>query len=100
MAVSKFGRRRARIEALETRQLLAGDVMVGVVGGNLVVQGDELGNQVAITAGAEPGSYVVRGLDGTNIVQASGEAGEGPAVHEVVVTGVTRGARIGRKSRR
>jgi len=95
MSAKRFGGRRARFEALESKQLLAGDVFVSVVGGNLVVAGDEAGNQVAITSGAEPGEYVIRGLDGTNIVQSTDPAVVTPPVSEVVVTGVTRGARIG-----
>lgn len=85
--------RCARFESLEQRQLLAGDVMVGVVGGNLMIQGDELDNQIAVTAGTEPGTYVVKGLDGTNVVLTDGQNPE-PAQSEVVVTGVYRGARI------
>jgi hypothetical protein len=95
MSVRRFCGRRARIEALEPRQLLAGDVSVSVVEGNLIVEGDELENQVAITAGPEPGAYIVRGLDGTNIVQSPAPAEGMPPVSEVVVTGVTGGARIG-----
>lgn len=95
MSVRRFGGRHARLEALESRQLLAGDVLVSVVNGNLVVEGDELGNQVAITAGPEPGAYIVRGLDGTNIVQSPAPAEGTPTVNEVIVTGVTDGARIG-----
>ncbi len=35
-------RGRGRFESLEQRDLLAGDVLVNVVGGNLMVQGDAL----------------------------------------------------------
>jgi hypothetical protein len=63
--------------------LLAGDVTLNVVHGNLILQGDELDNKVLITAAEEPGSYVVSGLDGTNLVQ-EGE----PASTEFIVTGV------------
>jgi hypothetical protein len=77
---------------------LAGDVLVSVVAGNLIVQGDDLDNQIAITAGEQPGSYVVAGLGGTLVHLADGTAG-GPANAEapdvaVVVEGVQRGARI------
>ena len=93
MSAKRFRARRARLEWLEPRQMLAGDVFVSVVDGNLVVEGDAQNNQVAITAGAEPGSLVIRGLDGTNIVRAAAETS--PPTSEVVVTGVTGGARIG-----
>jgi hypothetical protein len=75
--------RRGRFESLEQRQLLAGDVVLNVVDGNLMVQGDDLDNKIMITAGAEPGAFVVTGLDGTNILQDS----EPPAA-AVTVTGV------------
>jgi hypothetical protein len=56
---------RLSFEHLEPKQMLAGDVTVSVVEGNLIIQGDELGNQIAITAGEQPGQYVVQGLEGT-----------------------------------
>jgi hypothetical protein len=68
---------------LEQRQLLAGDVAVSVVDGQLMVQGDDLDNKIMITAGAEAGSLVITGLDGTNLIQN----GDPPAA-EVTVTGV------------
>lgn len=92
MSARKFRARGTRIERLEARQMMAGDVLVNVVEGNLIVEGDAQGNQVAITAGPEPGSYLVRGLDGTNIVRPAADVAS-PAI-EVVVKGVTGGARI------
>lgn len=92
MCAKKSRARGTRIERLEARQLMAGDVFVNVVEGNLIVEGDAQGNQVAITAGPEPGSYLIRGLDGTNIVRPAAEVST-PA-NEVVVKGVTGGARI------
>jgi hypothetical protein len=85
----KFGR-AARFESLEERQLLAGDVLVNVMRGNLVIQGDAADNEIAITAGAEPGSFVVTGLNGTTVHQN----GQSPA-SEVTVTGVRSDVRIG-----
>ncbi len=89
--MSRFttAQRRVRFESLEQRQLLAGDVVVGVVQGDLVVQGDELDNHIAITAGAEAGSFVVTGLDGTT-VHLEGQAAAG----EVTVAGVNDDLRI------
>ncbi len=95
MSMRRIVGRFARIEALESKQLLAGDVLVSVVGGNLVVQGDDLGNQIAITAGPEPGAYIVRGFDGTNVMQSPTPVESASPTSEVIVTGVTGGARIG-----
>jgi hypothetical protein len=81
--------RCARFESLEQRQLLAGDVLVNVVEGRLIIEGDELSNSVAIAAGAEAGSFVVTGLESTTVH----EEGETPT-SQVVVTGVDRGAQI------
>jgi hypothetical protein len=85
--------RCARFESLESKQLLAGDVLVSVVDGNLMIHGDELDNQIAVTSGAEPGAFVVTGLHGTNVVLGNGIAVQPPQT-EVVVTGVYRGARM------
>jgi hypothetical protein len=76
--------RRGRFEALEQRQLLAGDVVVNVVEGNLLIRGDELDNKIMITAGADPGAFVVTGLDGTTVH----EQGQPPGTDPVSVTGV------------
>lgn len=92
MSAKKFRARGTRIERLEARQMMAGDVFVNVVEGNLIVEGDAQGNQVAITSGPEPGSYLVRGLDGTNIVRPAAEVAT--PMNDVVVKGVTGGARI------
>ena len=35
-------------EQLEPRNMLAGDVMVEVVGGNLIIEGDEFDNEIRI----------------------------------------------------
>ncbi|HEX2475063.1 MAG TPA: hypothetical protein VHK01_09970 [Lacipirellulaceae bacterium] len=82
-------RRSARFEWLEQRQLLAGDVLVNVVRGDLVIRGDAEGNEIAVTAGDEPGTYVVTGLNGTTVHQE----GQTPA-SEVRVTGVRNDVRI------
>ena len=80
---------RRRFESLEQRHLLAGDVVVGVVQGHLSVEGDDLDNHIVITAGAEAGTYVITGLDGTT-VHLEGQA---PAA-EVTVTDVDDDVRI------
>jgi hypothetical protein len=71
------------LEVLEPRRLLAGDAMVSVRDGNLVIQGDFLDNQIAITAGPTVGGYQVSGLNGTNVHFESEPPGEA-----VRVTGV------------
>jgi hypothetical protein len=86
--VIKCGR-PARFKSLEQRQLLAGDVLVNVVRGDLLIRGDAEGNEISVTAGAEPGTYVVTGLNGTTVHQE----GQTPAT-EVTVTGVRNDVRI------
>ena len=81
--------RRGRFELLEQRQLLAGDVLVNVVDGILMVRGDALDNKIMIAAGAEAGDFVVTGLDGTTVH----EDGQTPGA-EVTVTGV-HSAKVG-----
>jgi hypothetical protein len=74
------------IECLESRQLLAGDVAISVVDGNLLIRGDELANQIAITAGDAPDSYRIVGLDGTTVhTVATAE----PSATQLLVSGVT-----------
>lgn len=95
-------RRRLRIESLEQKQLLAGDVLVNVVNGALNIQGDDLDNQIAVSSGQEPGTYLIRGLNGTNVIMAgddttddtTGDTTNGAAPERaVVVEGVRRGIR-------
>ncbi len=92
-------RNNLRFEQLEEKKMLAGDVLVSVVNGALVIEGDELDNQIAVSSGPQPGEYLVRGLDGTVVSLADGGAeptDPAPGVPEigVVVSGVERGARI------
>jgi hypothetical protein len=103
MSFFKSTGRRPGIEALEAKQLLAGDVLVSVVGGNLIVTGDEMDNEISIQSGAEPGQYIVHGRQDTNVTlskdcPAGSEHGQEDqdtdAENVVVVNGVRRGARI------
>ena len=73
---------------MEQKQLLAGDVVVNVVNGVLTLEGDELGNQIVVSSGEDPGSFLIRGLDGTQLVQ-----GDAEPVAELVVAGVRHGLR-------
>lgn len=83
-----LGTRLMRFESLEQKQLLAGDVTVNVVNGVLTLEGDELANQVVVTAGVEPGSYVIHGRDGTQLIM-----GDVDPVTEIVVEGARHGLR-------
>ncbi|MEX0613839.1 MAG: hypothetical protein WD229_17105, partial [Pirellulales bacterium] len=76
--------RRGCFESLEQRQLLAGDVVLNVVDGNLTIQGDALDNKIMVTAGAEAGSFVITGLDTTTVH----EEGQPATTDPVTVTGV------------
>ncbi|MEM8681214.1 MAG: hypothetical protein AAGF97_17850, partial [Planctomycetota bacterium] len=49
-------------EGLEAKRLLAGDIVVGAVNGNLFVDGDAAGNQVAIHSADAPGRFRIQGL--------------------------------------
>jgi hypothetical protein len=70
-----------RLENLEQRHLLAGNVTVAVTNGDLVITGDGSSNFVEISATVNAGEYVVKGLflnavtkinQGTNAVTVSG----------------------------
>jgi hypothetical protein len=74
------------LESLELRQMLAGNVTVSLVGGNLFVAGDDESNQIAVTAGTEAGSFNVKGLNGTTVTMA-GSSTPAPDTG-LVVTGV------------
>jgi hypothetical protein len=62
----KSGERRLKLEHLETRAMLAGNVSVSVSGGNLLVRGDNSSNQIAIVQ-FDVGKYAVVGLNGTKV---------------------------------
>lgn len=81
-------KRSLKIESLEQKQMLAGDVVVNVVNGVLTLEGDELDNQVVVSSGEDPGTFVIRGLDGTQLVD-----GDADPTAELVVEGVRHGLR-------
>lgn len=58
---------RLRIERLENRMMLTGNVAAHVVAGSLVIRGDPSDNQIAVVAGANPGEFVITGLNNTTI---------------------------------
>lgn len=59
--------KRLFLESLESRQLLAGDVTVTLVGTTLTLEGDVSGNIVEISPGTNIGEYKIQGLDNTTI---------------------------------
>jgi len=71
--------RKLTFQTLESRQLMAGNVAVSVLNGDLKITGDTKDNDVAIFQTMQqgqvvPGSYYVSGLNGTTINGASGGA--------------------------
>jgi hypothetical protein len=78
-------RRRLAVELLEQKALLAGDITVAVVEGNLLIHGDRAGNALSIMSGGEAGAYILVGRptdDGPTTLNGQ----EGP----LRVTGVER----------
>ena len=106
MSFFKSTGRRPGIETLEAKQLLAGDVLVGVVGGNLIITGDEMDNNISVESGAVPGQYLIHGRQDTKVTMSKDCPSDSEHVQEdagsenvdaenvVVVNGVKRGARI------
>ncbi len=58
--------RRLKLEALESRKMMAGDVSVALEGQLLTVRGDNLGNQVVLSQNAF-GAMTIVGRNGTTI---------------------------------
>lgn len=56
--------RRHRFESLENRNLLAGDITVQLVGGSLIIRGDDSANAFTVQPGATANSFVVTGETG------------------------------------
>jgi hypothetical protein len=79
-------RKLLSFEALERKQMLAGDVVVSLIDGNLFVAGDLADNQIVVTAGETAGSLVIQGLEGT--VVKRGLAGQPAPATGLVVEGV------------
>ena len=59
----KSGAATLRMEHLEDKNLMAGDVAVNVIGNSLMVRGDVEANGVQIVSAAEDGQFIVRGMD-------------------------------------
>lgn len=94
--MSGITRTKLGFESLERKHMLAGNVLVSLVGGNLIIEGDEAGNQIAISSGEAPGSYVIQGLDGTVVSRANAAPGDPPAPESGLVVERVRGnVRVG-----
>lgn len=52
-----------RMESLEKRNLMAGDVTVNVLDGNLLISGDQKANGIELTSTAVEGQFIVTGID-------------------------------------
>lgn len=65
--------RRNRLECLEPRQLLAGDVEVFVENGSVVISGDDTDNGVAIIAGETPNQLVITGVHNNGATTINGQ---------------------------
>src|SRR5256885_5145757 len=61
----KTGARKCKFESLETRQMMAGDVVAQVHGGTLTIKGDNFSNAITVTPGAVPNSVFVNGVTPT-----------------------------------
>ncbi len=63
--MSRTNRKRLRLEALESRTMLAGNVLANVVGETLFLRGDHLANQVTVSSVTEGESttFVVTGVN-------------------------------------
>jgi len=71
--------RRLRVEHLEHKAMLAGDVVTAVVGGNLTITGGVDDETIELEATATVGEYLIRGTGGTTV----------NGLAEDTVTGVT-----------
>ena len=76
-------RRTLGLERLERRVLLAGDVLVSVTGGDLILKGDVEANQIEVTQMGQ-GTFKVTGLNGTTVSTKTQPPGT-----DVTVQGVT-----------
>jgi hypothetical protein len=80
-------RRRFGPEQLETRQMLAGDVTVSVVAGDLVITGDALSNAIVLEATANAGEFVISDAADAGVGATTINGGATP----VTLAGVTGG---------
>ena len=72
------------VQCLEHRRMLAGNVSVSALGGDLRIDGDDAANELVITGTAIPGEYRIVGGNGTTI----------NGLNEVTISGVNDDFRI------
>lgn len=68
--------RRLRLENLEERWMLAGNVTAEVMWGSLIITGDNNDNGISIVPGNNPGDYVVQGTDVNGLTSVNGKPQE------------------------
>jgi hypothetical protein len=84
-------RNKLGFESLESKQMLAGDVLVSLINGNLLIGGDAEANSLVITAGEEEGTLVIQGLDGTKVQFADADPTAPPTPETGLVVEDVRG---------
>lgn len=91
MSRKPVARTRLRIEPLEKRLMLDGNVLVEVVDGDLIITGDNLDNAIEIEAGWVPGEPqpAVMGYQPPQYIVSGRPTGSGDDVHSTTVNGET-----------
>jgi hypothetical protein len=85
----KTGGRKCKFESLETRQMMAGDVVAKTHAGTLFIKGDNLSNGITITSGT-PNQVIITGIN----AGGSGTTVNGLTNTPVVINNVTKGMRV------
>src|SRR5438874_5965486 len=89
MAFKRTSGRQCKFESLESRRMLAGNVVARVVGGSAVLKGDNYSNGIMISSGLNPHEVVVSGLvTGGSATTINGTAGP------VTLIGVIHGLKV------
>jgi hypothetical protein len=71
-----------KLESLEEKTMLAGDVMVGIINGEVYVRGDQEANHVLVEADVAENRLVIRGLPDANGVDTTLNGQNGPVTIE------------------
>ena len=89
MTIKLAARKRLRLENLEGRWLMAGDVTASVIHGSLALVGDDLDNFISVTGSATAGEVVVTGLPDSNGVATKIKDAQGVEHDSLTLEGVT-----------
>ena len=89
-----MNQRKLRLESLENRNLLAGNVTATVVDGNLIIEGDDQDNQISIVATENRGQYIIRGRASATFGPITTTINGSDAEEGILVTGVKRSVHI------